>query len=937
MIFWEPGKKAVHQACNTSPLPKITIEEDGDWLTLSFPYDERLVALVKSLPVRKYDSTFKTWLVPNTESTRRSLEAGGAEIKEESSVGAIELKKTLTVSDKTTHEDYPFLFKHQAQVVNTALSGKTKLYLGMPPGTGKAQPLTSNVLVPGGWKQMGDIEVGDKVMTPDGGTANVVGVFPQGDQPVYKITLSDGSVTRATGEHLWRAKSVAGSRGKWRTVTTDEMISTGLYRPSSGACKWRLPHPTVDRDAVDLPIHPYVIGALLGDGALTGGTPSFASADWECVQRVGDLIKDLNVHPVLVPGDESAKCRSYSLSKISDTSSVCCIKGCERRRYARMMCSRHYDRARYRGDMNTDSPLLYGRTNLLTHRLRQLGIMGLRGDAKFVPESYMHASYEQRLELLKGLMDTDGSWSSGSGDFASKSFQLATDVANLVRSLGGYASCRKGKSSWTVNGVKKFGVVYRTFFNIPVNPFYMNRKRELWADNGQNQRRVKFIEPDGVEEVQCILLDSEDHLYITDDYIVTHNTNASAASMDALDAYPLLVVTLAGIKVNIAREVKKFYGKDSQILESRTPYEITEDIVIINYDILDAWADTLKKHKFKGIIFDESASIKSPDAKRTKAAVKIAKGVKNIMLLSGTPTPSSPYDLVPPLMILGEIEKYGGKREYVNRYCPPVETRYGVSHSQYQNLPELHSNLKKTCFISWKKEDLIDLPAINIYDEVVDGKSDYMDSLIKSMEAATISEAYRVLREDKDDQVGQFATMRSEAGESKIKSIIEEATAVAEDEKVIVGVHHRSVNDEVFKSLSKKFKTVQIIGGMGTEKRQEAIDAFQEGDARVLVMNIVAGGVGINLQNASHMILGELPVSYADQDQVVSRIYRSGQRNKVSVKRMVALGTIDDVLVHLIDKKRNLHTSIMAGEESVNSDIMEEMAKYLVERKERTL
>ena len=551
MIFWEPGKKAVHQACNTSPLPKITIEEDGDWLTLSFPYDERLVALVKSLPVRKYDSTFKTWLVPNTESTRRSLEAGGAEIKEESSVGAIELKKTLTVSDKTTHEDYPFLFKHQAQVVNTALSGKTKLYLGMPPGTGK------------------------------------------------------------------------------------------------------------------------------------------------------------------------------SLSAMS--------------------------------------------------------------------------------------------------------------------------------------------------------------------------------------------------------------------SLDALDAYPVLIVGLAGIKVNWQREVKKFYGKDSQILESRTPYEITEDIVIINYDILDAWADTLKKHKFKGIIFDESASIKSPDAKRTKAAVKIAKGVKNIMLLSGTPTPSSPYDLVPPLMILGEIEKYGGKREYVNRYCPPVETRYGVSHSQYQNLPELHSNLKKTCFISWKKEDLIDLPAINVYDEVVDGKSDYMDSLIKSMEAATISEAYRVLREDKDDQVGQFATMRSEAGESKIKSIIEEATAVAEDEKVIVGVHHRSVNDEVFKSLSKKFKTVQIIGGMGTEKRQEAIDAFQEGDARVLVMNIVAGGVGINLQNASHMILGELPVSYADQDQVVSRIYRSGQRNKVSVKRMVALGTIDDVLVHLIDKKRNLHTSIMAGEESVNSDIMEEMAKYLVERKERTL
>ena len=551
MIYWEPGKKAVHAGCSQAPPPKITIEENGDWLELSFPYDERLVALVKSLPTRKYDSQMKTWTVPNTESTRRLLEAGGADIAEEKSVGAIELKKTLTVSDAETHEDYPFLFKHQAQIVNTALSGKTKLYLGLPPGSGKS--------------------------------------------------------------------------------------------------------------------------------------------------------------------------------------------------------------------------------------------------------------------------------------------------------------------------------------------------------------------------------------------------NASAAAMDALDAYPLLIVGLAGIKVNWQREMKKFFGKDSQILETRTPYEITEDIVIINYDILDAWADTLKKHKFKGIIFDESAAIKSMDAKRTKAAIKISKGVKHIMLLSGTPVPSSPYDLVPPLEILGELKKYGGKREYVNRYCPPVETRYGVSHSQYQNLPELHENLKKTCFISWKKEDLVDLPALNVYDEVIEGKSEYMDELIKSMKSATITEAYRVLREDKDDQVGQFATMRSEAGESKIKAIIEEVTAVAEDEKVIVGVHHRKVNDDVFKSVSKKFKTVQIIGGMGTDKRQEAIDAFQDGDAKVLVMNIVAGGVGINLQNASHMVLGELPVSYADQDQVISRIYRSGQKNKVSVKRMVAMGTIDDVLVHLIDKKKNLHTAVMSGEESHGSNIMDEMAKYLVERKELTL
>ena len=412
-------------------------------------------------------------------------------------------------------------------------------------------------------------------------------------------------------------------------------------------------------------------------------------------------------------------------------------------------------------------------------------------------------------------------------------------------------------------------------------------------------------------------------------------TLASMASMDSLDAYPVLVVCLSSIKVNWQREIKKFFGKDSQILEGRTPKEITHDIVIINYDILDGWADTLKKHKFKSVIFDESAYIKNPGAKRTQAAIKVASNVKHVMLLSGTPAPSSPYDLIPPLTILGKLERFGGEKKYVDRYCPPVQTPYGVTHSNYKNLTELHRNLKNSCFISWRKEELLDLPDLNIYDEQVFAESSYINELLKAMEAATITEAFRVLDSEESGDNGAFAKMRSEAGSQKIKSIVEEAAAVAEYEKVIVGVHHREVNDEVFKALSKDFKTVQIIGGMGDRKRQEAIDAFQEGDAQVLVMSIVAGGVGINLQNASNMIVGELPISYADFDQVISRIYRSGQKNKVTVKRLVAPGTIDDVLVQLIDKKKGLHNSVMSGtDETKKTNIREETARFLVARKE---
>lgn len=417
----------------------------------------------------------------------------------------------------------------------------------------------------------------------------------------------------------------------------------------------------------------------------------------------------------------------------------------------------------------------------------------------------------------------------------------------------------------------------------------------------------------------------------------TGKSLASFASVDALDAYPLLIVCLAINKVNWQRELKKFAGLESQILESRTPSEITEKIAIINYDILPWWADFLEGHNFKAVIYDESAYIKNPEAKRTKASKQVSSSADALLMLSGTPAPTSPYDLVPALETLDHIDAFGGRSKYVKRYCPPVVTRYGTSHSQYTNLEELHENLKNSCFIAWKKEELVDLPDLLVYDEEVEAKSETVERLLAAMGNSTSHQAAEIAIEEHGDSFDMFSTMRREAGEAKIKSIIAEAEAVAEYEKVIIGVHHREVNDEVAKALGKKFKTVQIIGGMSMDKRQRAIDSFQDGDAQVMVMSIVAGGVAINLQNASHMIIAELPPSYAEQDQFISRSYRSGQKRKVTVKRLVAPETLDAILVGLISKKEGLHVAIESGEEVERVDIKKMFVDYLVKRKKEQL
>lgn len=359
-------------------------------------------------------------------------------------------------------------------------------------GRGSAQPLTAKVLTPDGWRQMGELRVGDLVIGSNGRPTPVLAIYPQGKLPTYRLTMSDGASTVACGNHLWTL-TIHHRPGKEHlehtTQSTRQLLDGGL-RTARGLWKYELPLVApVTGYSHNFPLHPYVLGALLGDGGITCGRAHLTTMDAGVLHRFQGLLPD--VCRMVDKGDNNAgKARTYRIISTN---------------------GRH------------------GR-NPVTRGLRALGLMGTNSYTKFIPECYMAASPHDRLEILRGLMDTDGWVCDGQVGFCSTSEQLARDVQALVRSLGGTCGIhKKPPSKNSFNPIKMRAPSWQLRMTLPhgVNPFGFSRKSERYDDllRRPPSRRIRSIEPTGLEEeCQCIYVAADDHLYVTDDYILTHNT-----------------------------------------------------------------------------------------------------------------------------------------------------------------------------------------------------------------------------------------------------------------------------------------------------------------------------------------------------------------------------------------------------------------------------
>lgn len=390
---------------------------------------------------------------------------------------------------------------------------------------GGPTPISTPVLTPDGWIPIGELNVGDTVIGGDGLPCKVTKVMDQGWLPVYRMTFDDGASVCCSADHHWRCKLTKNERfpsspyykDGWNVYSLDEIRRHGGDEPIPRdravipLAECQFPHK-------DVPLDAYTLGVILGDGSVSQQSVMFCTEDAEIAEMVSEAISTTGAEVrERSTGGYKGKASTYGIvSAVQERDE----RGCPKANPAQLA-------------------------------IRELGLMGKRGEEKFIPERYLFNSVDVRRELLRGLMDTDGTADKcGHTYLYTNSPQLAEDAVKLVRSLGGKASVTWKETSIVVKEKRKGRKPRREALGqqtlrlrkqclnmaiIHVDtefcPFRLERKAERWRARQDKRRHVhgrflERIEPAGNAPCRCITVDNDEHTYVTRDYIVTHNSIA---------------------------------------------------------------------------------------------------------------------------------------------------------------------------------------------------------------------------------------------------------------------------------------------------------------------------------------------------------------------------------------------------------------------------
>lgn len=363
------------------------------------------------------------------------------------------------------------------------------LTVSQPKRTGKGSVPTSKILTPTGWTTYGEIKEGDKVICANGTITIVNGVFHRGKVPMYEVEFDGGCKTYCSFDHLWTVQTEE-DRAHWgtntRTMKFEDMIPhfyRGADKHSNYSVQYVKPIEFGHDNKCALKVKPWTLGALLGDGIIGENDTRFVNSEDDVIERFRSELPD----------------------------------GCELVKDTREY---HW---RVKG-------------TVLRNQLRELGLRENHAYDKFIPREYLFADVETRTELLRGLIDTDGyAVSSGKRkkayqiEYTTVSKQLCDDIEFLVRSLGGRVTYAVKQGAYTTQDGER--IETREYYRMTISfasdfiPFSSKKhaaKYEVKRPVLRNfMRSYKYI---GEQECICISIDDESGLYITDDFIVTHNT-----------------------------------------------------------------------------------------------------------------------------------------------------------------------------------------------------------------------------------------------------------------------------------------------------------------------------------------------------------------------------------------------------------------------------
>lgn len=388
--------------------------------------------------------------------------------------------------------------------------------------SGKALCNSTIIPTPTGQIKVGEVKVGDYLFDRKGRPTKVLGVFPQGKKDVYKITFGDGRSVLCSIDHLWNVHKESWhrekSKNKFVTLSTEEILKQGIRKEQTDnhtPYNWSIQcHEPCHFDEKQYDIHPYVIGAFLGDGCCKERILTLSSNDIEIVNKINILLGN-NGYKKFSKNNYnwSFKCKNYKNSNNVDVK-------------------------------------YYQTKTLFKNYLNDICVYSYE---KKVPEIYKFGSIEQRLQLLQGLMDTDGSIDkNGVCHFTSTSLQLIKDVQFILGTLGYVSIIHEDarENKYTSN-------CYNLSIKIPNEEkeklFSLPRKRNIALSLKKSQKRydrVKIVNIEKMnykEEMTCFYVDNDEHLFLANDFIVTHNTTFETMVQKIAEARNLRVEIISTI------------------------------------------------------------------------------------------------------------------------------------------------------------------------------------------------------------------------------------------------------------------------------------------------------------------------------------------------------------------------------------------------------
>lgn len=881
------------------------------------------------------------------------------------------------------------LYDHQLACFMLGLYNPSFLFL-LDMGLGKAQPLDSKILTPNGWVTMGDIKEGDYVVTSDGRKSKVSKIFEQGKKNIYKVIFNDRSSTKCCEEHLWQVITSNNKKrvGKWKIKSLkeikDDLVDTsgnlkhfipttkpvmfGIQKDISMPLKINIRHASklIRRNCATLRLwekdnifhsdfkmsgvryydlyrfvrfidtskeprvakvraevglltnkiyrfkyvlDPYLLGLLLGDGCITAGI-RFSSSDKQLIDYVENLLPE--------------NCKLKKESKYD----------------YKITCERRKDQ------------------NLLLDALRYHKLFGKRSEDKFIPNCYKLSSIKNRISILQGLLDTDGYISSkGLIQFSSSSKQLVEDVSFLVHSLGGVTRFSTKKTTHLDH--------YIIILNMPDNitPFRLKRKKERFNLNKKYKpaRGFKKIEYVGKEEAKCIKIEDPNGLYITDDFIVTHNTAVSLHLLakriqDKKINKALVLTPNVAVLGSWVEETKKHTELTTSCLigekEGREEaLNVDADLYIMNYGGLQVMMtdfvpikDNKGKSKnkrvpnktkvrnfinnFDAVIYDEVHGLGQRDSLVTTLSLAIAKNCKYKYGLTGTPFNRDLMKLWSLFNIIDQGETLGHNITFYRGMYFDQKINYwgGYEYTlKKDSKRKLYKRIKHKS-IRYDENECYDLPPVirkkitipfpaenykyyrEAIDEIIEAKGNYKALKSSFTQLRQISSGFIGFKNDEEESL----RIRFDKN-PKLDALIELINEI--NGKVIVFNEFITSGDMICERLKKdKIKFIRLYGGTKVSEKKTFQKRFTNNKTtKVAVINSASGGAGLNLQVSQYGIFYESNPSNIIRTQAEKRFSGARQPKRSFIFDLLMKKSIEFKILKYHKEGKDLFDAVISG------------------------